>query len=200
MIVKSIKQNKDNYSVIIDDKDIKLSEDVIVKFSLYAGKEIDEKVFYELTLAENYNKIYNQALRYSIKYNKPKRAVYEYLHNKNHPSHLCESIVNELEAKKVIDDYKIAEGLTLTYYKKGNGRHLIKARLEALLIADLAIDAAISKIDMDEYLESMNRYALKYYESNYNYDNYIRIMKTKEYLKKHGYTYDEISRLKLNEL
>ena len=199
MIVKSIKQNKDNYSVIIDDNDIKLSEDVIVKFSLYAGKEIDEKVFYELTLAEDYNKIYNQALRYSIKYNKPKRAVYEYLHNKNHPSHLCEAIVNELEAKKVIDDYKIAEGLTLTYYKKGNGRHLIKARLEALLIADLAIDAAISKIDMDEYLESMNRYALKYYEKNYNYDNYIRIMKTKEYLKKHGYTYDEISRLKLNE-
>lgn len=200
MIVKSIKQNKDNYSVIIDDNDIKLSEDVIVKFSLYAGKEIDEKVFYELTLAEDYNKIYNQALRYSIKYNKPKRAVYEYLHNKNHPSHLCEVIVNELEAKKVIDDYKIAEGLTLTYYKKGNGRLLIKARLEALLIADLAIDAAISKIDMDEYLESMNRYALKYYERNYNYDNYIRIMKTKEYLKKHGYTYDEISRLKLNEL
>ena len=199
MIIKSIKQNKKDYTVTIDDFEVSLSEDVIVKYNLYANKEIDEKLYYEISLSEEYSLIYNQALNYSIKYNKSMRAVYEYLCNKNYPPHICQEVTNELVSKGIINDFKIAAGLTTSYFKRGNGRHLINAKLESMLLSKESIIEAINKIDMEEYIEAMIKYAQKYYDKNHKLDKYTRLMKTKDYLKKHGYTYDEIARLEINE-
>ena len=197
MIIKSIIQNKDLYSVTIDDFQINLSEDLIVKYNLYVNKEIDDKAYNELTISIEYYNAYDKALKYSIKYNKSKRAVYNYLVNKNYSIYVSESVCNELVEKGIISDYNIAEGLAYSYYKKGNGRHLIKAKLEALLLSSDAIDKALSKIDFDDYITSMNKYAKKYYDKNSSLDPFMRLMKTKEFLKKHGYTYDEISYLEI---
>ena len=55
-IGKYTKLKSNKYSVVIDDITVKLYDDVIVKYELLRLKEIDEKLFKEIT---EYNDRYN---------------------------------------------------------------------------------------------------------------------------------------------
>ena len=74
---KKLKGNK--YSVLIDDITVKLYDDVIVKYELLRLKEIDDKLFKEITEYNDRLEAYYKSLKYITKKLRTEKEIYKYL-------------------------------------------------------------------------------------------------------------------------
>lgn len=197
MIIKEIRKEKEDYIINIDDIDYLVDENTIVKYNLYANKEINNLLLEDIINSYQYEKYYNMALRYSLKYNKSKKGLYLYLINKEIPSNLSYKICDDLEEKKIINDYVLAENYTLSYVNKSYGKYMIIKKLNDLFISKDAIEKAINELDYDNYYSSMNKYVKKNESKYLKYNENIRKYKIHDDLVKRGYTSDDISNLKI---
>jgi SOS response regulatory protein OraA/RecX len=193
MIIKDLYKDNKDYIIRVNDKDIIIDENTIVKYNLYINKEIDEDLLNKIINSYGYDKNYNLALNYSLKYNKSKKAVYFYLLNKNIDSNMALKICDELENNKIINDYNLAKNYILTCIDKSYGKLMIIKKLNDLLINKEAIDEAIETIDYDAYYKGMNKYISKNKDKYLKFDESIRKYKIKNDLLKRGYTMDDLS-------
>ena len=197
MIIKEIIKNKSDYLIIIDDKEILVDENTIVKLNLYVNKEIDSNILDKLYNSYYYEKNYKLALNYSLKYNKSKKGVYFYLIDKMVEPSIAYKICEELEEKKVINDYILAKNYLLTLINKCYGRYMIINKLKSIFIPDEVIDDVINLINYEDYYIAMNKYVDK---NKFKYDKYqfsLRKYKIYDDLKKRGYSSDDISNLSI---
>ena len=69
---------KDNrYSVKIDDITVKLYDDVIVKYELLRTKDIDEKLFKEITEYNDKLEAYYKSLKYITRKLRTEKEIYK---------------------------------------------------------------------------------------------------------------------------
>lgn len=197
MIVKEIIKNKQDYNVLIDDKEILVDENTIVKYNLYINKEIDENLLKEIYNSYYYEKIYNIAVNYCLKYNKSKKGLYFYLINKDVESNIAYRICDELEEKKIINDLLLAKNHTISLINKSYGYFMIVKKLKDIFISNEVIEEVTNDYDYEDYIYNMNKY-IKKNELKYNKLN-VNIRKYKIYddLKKRGYTSDDISHVSI---
>lgn len=78
-IGKYTKLKGNKYSVLIDDITIKLYDDVIVKYELLRVKEIDDKLFKEITEYNDKLEAYYKSLKYITKKLRTEKEIYKYL-------------------------------------------------------------------------------------------------------------------------
>ncbi len=78
-IGKYTKLKSNKYSVEIDDVKVKLYDDVIVKYELLRVKEIDEKLFKEITEYNDKLEAYYKSLKYITKKLRTEKEIYKYL-------------------------------------------------------------------------------------------------------------------------
>lgn len=192
MIIKELYKDKKDYIIIIDNQEILIDENTIVKYNLYVNKEIEEDLLNEIIKSYEYEKNYNLAVNYSLKYNKSKKGLYLYLINKNISSQIGSKICDELENIKLINDYNLAKNYTLSYINKSYGKLMIIKKLNELYVKKEAIDEAINCIDYDLYIQNMNKYIRKNESKYLKYNESIRKYKIKDDLLRRGYTSDDL--------
>lgn len=195
MIIKSIIKVKDDYMLTIDSEDIKVDENTIVKYNLYVNKEISNSLLDEILLSYSFEKNYNMALKYAIKYNKSKRGIYYYLIEKNVEQKSANEICNLLEEKKIINDFNLASNYVISCIHKSYGKYMIIKKLKDIFISEDVIAEVISNIDLDIYYEFMNKYIGK---NSTKYDKYptnTKKLAVKNDLIKRGYTTDDLYHL-----
>ena len=78
-IGKYTKLKSNKYSVEIDDMKVKLYDDVIVKYELLRVKEIDDKIFKEITEYNDKLEAYYKSLKYITKKLRTEKEIYKYL-------------------------------------------------------------------------------------------------------------------------
>ena len=78
-IGKYTKLKSNKYSVVIDDITVKLYDDVIVKYELLRLKEIDDKLFKEITEYNDRLEAYYKSLKYITKKLRTEKEIYKYL-------------------------------------------------------------------------------------------------------------------------
>lgn len=198
MIISDIsydKKNK-NYKISIDNNIYTFSEDIMVEYNIYKGKEIDKEFLNKAIESEEINDYYQKALNYSIRYFKGKTETKRYLLDKGLNVNDANKIIEKLEEKGIINDNKIIESLIYSYIKAGSGRYKIINKLKEKGFNEKDINQGMLNMDFDLYNESLNKMynkAIKKYEKEN--DSYIRKNKIKAYLINHGFGIDEINDL-----
>ncbi len=198
MIVDELKKYKNkDYLVIIDNNEYILDEEIIIEYRLVKNKEIENSLLFEILEKNNVSKLYKKALEYSLKYNKNKAQVYDYLINKGAKNSEAAYIIEKLISIKAINDTSLINNLITSLIKKGNGKLLIEKKLYEKQFPKELIDEAINNIDYDEYINQLNNLYEKI-KNKYNDENsYIRINKIKKYLLSRGYSYSDLDNLSI---
>ena len=197
MIVNELRKlkKKDLYKVVLDDISYEFSEDIVVKYRLVKGKEIDDKLIRTIIKDNNLDSLYNKALNYAIRYGKGSCEVKRYLINKEASNKDAELIVDRLIKNKIISDNDILDNLIFSYVKNGNGILLIKEKLYQKGFNKEAIEDRLNFIDYDLYYKKMNDLYIKNFKANKKHNDFDKKLKAKNNLLRRGYTYSDIDKL-----
>ena len=185
MNLKEINKKKNKYILVIDDNELEVFEEVIIKFMLLKNKEIDEAEYNELL---KYSK-YVDTLHLSIDFLKKPHTILE---TKNYLKKLKlydKKVIDKLIEMNLLND-KLYMDMYVDYQSRINlkGPKLIKKELELKGIYD--------DFDYPNYDDNMSRLIDRYLKNNkdkptkmlnYGLNNYLI---TKGYDKTDNYYYN----------
>lgn len=166
-IQKYKKMTNGRYKVTLDDFDLILYEEVILKYNLLIKKDIDKKLIDEINKDNQYYEVYYSGLN-SIK--SRFRSVYELrelLRRKEYPIELVDSVIDKLSSQGYLND----ESFTKAYINNqlivsNKGPNKIKQELINHKIDINIIDKELDIFTEEEMLEKIEKLANRFYKSN----------------------------------
>lgn len=170
-IEKYTKLKGNKYSVKIDDITIKLYDDVIVKYELLRTKEIDDKLFKELTEYNDKLEAYYKALKYITKKLRTEKEIVKYL-EKDYDKKTIDETIERLKKygylnKEIYLKCYISDQINLALV----GPNKIKKDLVSLGYKEEEIVALIEEIDNDIWFSKIEKIVKKRINSNRNLGN-----------------------------
>lgn len=190
--VKELKLiKKDLYSVTFDNGDIiECTQDLVLKYRLVKGKVIkDIDKVYEDILVYTY---YTKAINYLSLSLKSKYKMKLYLLDKGASLEISEQVIELLNEKNLLDDYKYFLNFSNHLVLKSYGKFYIEQRGILEKIDSNIINQVLSNISFNLYLENaiiVSRKQIRNYSKLNEYDKKIKLM---NYLYKRGYSKDII--------
>ncbi|MBA4603729.1 RecX family transcriptional regulator [Thermoactinomyces sp. AMNI-1] len=140
------------YNVYVDGECLlSVHEDVLVKYRLHKGMEIDEKEIHALLEAEEYNKAKQVALRYLSYSPRTVQELKSYLNRKGYDGGNTERVIHELEKLGFLNDLEYAKAWVEERKRhKGYGKKRLRQELLKKGIALLIVDGILADMDDDE--------------------------------------------------
>lgn len=175
MKIKKYKKDKNNkYKVLIDDEEITLYDDIIIKYNLLMKSEIDVSTYNEMIKENSLLLGYYEAIKYITKKMRSKKEIEEYLIKKGLNSKEIKETIKKLEDNKFINEdiylkAYISDQINLT----NNGVNKIKKNLLKLGLDSDKIDDYLSKIDECIFLDKIDKYIEKKIKFNKNTSSYM---------------------------
>lgn len=168
-IKKYTKLKGNKYKVLIDDLEVTIYDDVIVKYELLRKKDIDDKLFNDIMNYNDQLEAYYKAIKYITKKMRTEKEVFDYLDKEYKKSVINNTIImlkdegylnEEIYLKCYIDD-KIS--------LSNEGPNKIKKDLIKLGLDEEKINLAIEEIDDEIWLDKIDKILKKKINSNKNY-------------------------------
>ena len=193
MKIIKYKKIKNKYRVFFDnDLKIDLNDNIILKYELLLKKEIDQKLFDEIVLANNKENIYEHALKYINIKIRSKEEIYNYLNKKGYEKEEINNVIIRLEKNNLInDDLYIKSYIHDRFYLSSDGPYKIKNNLLSLKLDESKIDDYLI-IDKNELLDKLNKLVDKKIKSYKNYSGNILKMRLINYFIDLGYSKNDI--------
>ncbi|WP_027417887.1 RecX family transcriptional regulator [Aneurinibacillus terranovensis] len=197
------KKNKNRVNVYIDEVyAFSLHEDVLVKYRLLKGRQIDPDEMEEILKMEERNRAEQYALRYIGHRPRTVEEVKQHLLQKGFPAEAITEVIHGCIEHNYLDDERFAsqwveERLRL----KPRGRHMLRHELRSKGIDAAVIEHAISGVHADtEYGAALSAARKKY--SRVSFSAYADLRnKIGPFLQRKGFSLDVINRVieKLND-
>ena len=173
MIIKKYTKMKSNkYKVQVDDIEVKLYDDVIIKYQLLRKKELTLEEFEEITEYNDRLEAYYKALKYINNKLRTEKEVFYYL-DKTY----CKSIIKETIERLKSDGYLNKELYLKSYLAdqinlSNNGPEKIKKDLIKLGFSEEEFRDKIDKIDDSIWLDKLRNIVNKKIKANHSYGSY----------------------------
>lgn len=170
-IGKYTKLKGNKYSVKIDDITIKLYDDVIVKYELLRLKEIDDKLFKEITEYNDKLEAYYKSLKYITRKLRTEKEIYKYL-EKDYDKNVIGETIEKLKKmgylnKEVYLKCYISDQLNMNLV----GPNKIKKDLVSLGYSEEEVIPLIEDIDDDIWFEKIGKLVTRKIKANRNLGN-----------------------------
>lgn len=160
--IKKIGSGKRYYLIIDEFNKYKIEADVLARFKLKTGQEIDEELLQKLLYDNDDFSAFDRALTYLEKNIKTKKGIVDYLKQKGYMPQAIEKAINKLEEYGYINDEVFAENYIRTYASK-KGAKLLKMELISKGVdRQIAEDKIEELIDDDMQKESCQLLLKKY--------------------------------------
>ena len=170
-IEKYTKLKSNKYSVLIDGITVKLYDDVIVKYELLRLKEIDEKLFREITEYNDRLEAYYKALRYITKKLRTEKEIYKYL-NKDYNKEIILETIDRLKKYGYLNkNLYLKSYLSDQIHMTLNGPNKIRKDLISLGYEEEEFEEEISNISDEIWLNKIEKVVNKKIKSNRNLGN-----------------------------
>ena len=167
-IGKYTKLKSNKYSVIIDDITVKLYDDVIVKYELLRKKEIDEKLFKEITEYNDRLEAYYKSLKYITKKLRTEKEIYKYL-DKDYSKDIILETIDKLKSYGYLNkELYLKSYLSDQVHMTLNGPNKIKKDLVSLGYEEDEFKEEICNINDDVWLSKVEKIVNKKVKSNRN--------------------------------
>lgn len=188
-IEKYKKIKDDKYRITLDNGTIiDVYEDVIIKNNLLYKKEIDIDLLNQIENDNEYQKVYDIALKYIAVRLRSINEIKVYLKKKNISLDIIEDVVEKLIKKNFLNDDNftkafIQDKLSFT----SMGKYKLINELNILKVDNDIIDKYINDISDDVWCERINKLINKYLKSKHKYSGSVLKNKIYVYLVNLGY-------------
>ena len=172
-IVRYEKKSNGNYLVYFDNnQNIKLNEEVILKYKLLYKNESDEFLYNNILQDNNNYDIYNKCVKYIGVRLRSINEITEYMKNKNVSSELIIETIDRLLKNKLLDDEIftkafINDKLNFTTM----GPYKIEMELKKHNIDNNIISKYINSIDYELIDQKINKQIMKLIKNNHGKPN-----------------------------
>lgn len=185
-------KNKTYEIIFSNDLTMTLNEDVVVKYRLVKGKELELEEIDKIKEDCDFFEAYQLGIKYITNRAKSSYQVKTYLLKKEFESYIIDRVIAYFIENKFIDD----EAYSLDYAKylmnQGYGKKIISYKLKTMGIPNDLINNSLELFDLDEYEEMACMIALKQNRNYMKLDEKARDLKLRNYLLSRGYEYDVI--------
>ena len=191
--IESQKKKKHRYSLFYEDKFIiGISEESLLEFDLYPGKELSKDVLSQIEQKENYIAIREQAWRFLSRRMHSIKELSDKLKTKGYKKALINKIILELQDKNYLnDDAFTRQMVTDEMNLKKSGPLLIKNKLLKKGVEHALVSSVIEEL-YDENIQYQNCYYLanKKFSSLKDYKERSKWAKLGNYLIQKGFSWD----------
>lgn len=188
------KKNKDRVNLYVDGEYLlSLYAELIYKYKLEKGKEIDKEKLVGILKMDEYEKAKNKALRSITRTEKSEKRIREKL-LKDFDEDIVEQVVEFLKKYSLVDDARYAERIVSNDVNfKKVGKNMIKQNLYSKGIGREHIERAISEIDREKELENAIYLSEKKILKIKDKDNRTKKNKLYQHLAYKGFDHDTIN-------
>ncbi len=171
-IIKYTKMKSNKYKVKIDDLEVKLYDDVIVKYQLLRKKEITDEEFQEITEYNDNLEAYYKGLKYLSSKMRTEKEIFYYL-NKVYSKNVCNDVIDKLKDNGYLNKDVYLKAYVDDQVNLGNnGPEKIKKDLVKLGYTTEEVEEKLNKIDDKIWLDKLNRLISKKIKINHSYGSY----------------------------
>ncbi|MBQ8131355.1 MAG: RecX family transcriptional regulator [Bacilli bacterium] len=191
---KKLKNNR--YKVSLDDMELTLYEDVILKYGLLIKKEIDPKDLDLIQKDNTYYEVYYIALN-SI--NARFKSVFdtkEYLRDKGYPYEMIDPVIEKLLQQGYLNDTSFIKSfinnkmVTTNYGPRRIVKDLMEHRVDANIVSD-----EIEVFDAELQYEKAEKLANRFYKSNHTRGGSVLRQKITNDLIQYGFDSDIVQKV-----
>lgn len=189
-------KKKNRYNIYVDeDFSLGVSDDVIVKYNLYVGMEVDDDLIQDVLVSEEENKVLNYALNLLSYRQRSEKELVTSMNRKDYNEQHIEKTITYLKDNNYINDLEFAKSFVhdkINLNKYGPER--IKYDLIVKGVSRDIIDEVIV-IDRGDQINMAREIAYKKIWSYKNDDKRNIYRKMSSFLQRKGFSYDIISRV-----
>ena len=188
--IKKIGKGDRYYFILDDGRKFALEAEILAKYKLKSGEELEENKLKEILLANGDLSAFDRALTYLEKNIKTEKGIREYLKGKGFLDESIDKAVEKLNEYGYINDENFVYCYIRTYSNK-KGKKLLKFELLAKGVSQEIIEEKLQNIDEKEQIEACKNLFEKYVR-NKNIDLKLK-QKVYAYLFSKGFSSDVIT-------
>jgi regulatory protein len=187
------KNNKSRYNIYLDDGNgekyaFSVDEDVLIKFRLKKGKELDELDLEEIAFADEVSKAFKQALSFLSHRMRSQKEIREYLMKNNTKEAVIPEVLHKLLELNYVNDLEFAKSFVRTQWNTTpKGPDLIWRELLEKGIQNTDAEQAMKEIPSEEVLEKASSLLKKLTKQYQKYSKVQMKQKIEQALLRKGY-------------
>jgi regulatory protein len=201
IITKVTAQQKclDRYNIFMDfgkgeEYAFSVDEDVLIKFQLKKGLELDDFSLMEIHYHDDIRKAYNLAITYLSRMIRSEKEIKDYLNKKEIEDPVINEVIHKLKSQKYIDDHEYANAFVRTQINTTDkGPELIKVELKERGIDKKLSELALKEFALEQQLEKVSKLCRKFLQKNSKDSSKIVKQKLENLLARKGYHYEVIN-------
>ncbi|MBT2658963.1 recombination regulator RecX [Bacillus sp. ISL-18] len=194
-------KNQDRFNVFMDygkgkgeEFAFSVDSDVLIKFQLKKGMELDDFSFLEIQYQDDIRKAYNLAINYLARRMRSEKEIVDYLGQKEVDEPVINEVIHRLTAQHYINDQEYAVAFVRTQANTTDkGPNVIKMDLREKGIAEAFLFKALEEFPLEQQVEKVMKISVKFYQKNAKLSFKVQKQKLEQLLLRKGYSYDVIN-------
>ncbi|KAA6473817.1 recombination regulator RecX [Bacillus swezeyi] len=193
--ISSQKNNEERVNIFLDEKyAFSVDLDILVKFDLRKGKELDELDIIEIQYGDDIRKGFNKALDYLSYRMRSTKEVKDHLKKKGVPDSAVTEIIHMLNEYRYLDDREFAAAYVSTHRKtSGKGPDVLYRELQRKGVDDDFIQEALGSFSFSEQVETAVKHAEKVVKKGKKLSSKETKQAIEQQLIRKGFSFDVIS-------
>lgn len=192
------KKQTDRYNVFIKDGSsekyaFSVDEDVLIKYQLKKGMELDEFTQIEVLYQDTVRKALGTAIQYLGFRMRSEKEVKDYLKQKEIEDSVIQEVIHRLYSYKYLNDEEFALAYVRTQMKTNDkGPNVVKLELKEKGIGVNILEKVMDEFSIDLQIEKVLKLCQKALNKKRNESQFIFEQKLKEALIRKGYSFSII--------
>ena len=199
-------KNQDRFNVFMDYGNGKGEEfafsvdsDVLIKFELKKGLELDDFSFLEIQYQDDIRKAYNLAINYLARRMRSEKEIVDYLGQKDVDEPVIKEVIYKLTAQHYINDQDFAVAYVRTQVNTTDkGPNVIKMDMKDKGLAEGILMQALEEFPLEQQIEKAIKISAKFLQKNAKESLKAQKQKLEQQLLRKGYPFEVIN-IAINE-
>ncbi|WP_268912706.1 recombination regulator RecX [Lentilactobacillus sp. SPB1-3] len=186
-------KRKGRYNIYLDGAyAFPVSEDVLIKFQIFKGMEVDDQLQETIKKADQVSKLYSRAIDFLAHNLRTEFEVREKLLTLSEDEDAIKEVIDRLKDQRLVDDQHYAQSYVVTVIRgRKNGPAWIRNHLKTKHIPEAMIDNTLTELFNPELqLEIASEGAVKNIKLKKNDSLKMVQNKTKNLLAQRGFSFD----------
>ncbi len=191
-------KNQERYNIFIDSGNgeeyaFSVDSDVLIKFQLKKGMELDDFSLLEIQYQDDIRKAYNTAVHYLARRIRSEKEIRDYLNRKDIDAPIINEVIHKLTVQQYINDLEFALAYVRTQANTTDkGPDLIRRELKEKGIAEERVIQALTEFPLEQQIEMAAKLGEKFFHKQSKDSLKIQKQKLEQLLLRKGYSFEVI--------
>ena len=191
-------KNQDRYNIFMDygkgeEFAFSVDSDVLIKFQLKKGMELDDFSLLEIQYQDDIRKAYNLAVHFLARRIRSEKEIRDYLSKKEMEEPVIHEVVHKLKEQQYINDSEFAAAYVRTQANTTDkGPDIIKLELKEKGISEKIMIRALVEFPVEQQIEKALKLGEKFFKKPSKDSRKIQKQKLEQLLLRKGYPFETI--------